>query len=80
MSTVAVNDVNSVFAGGYALFGASAGYAGHVRHGNWNFFVRVNNLLTRHYVGSVIVDDSNSRYFETAAPFDILVGGMLRFR
>ena len=80
VSTVAVNDVNSVFAGGYALFGASAGYAGNLRHGNWNFFVRVNNLLNRHYVGSVIVDDSNSRYFETAAPFNILVGGALTFR
>jgi iron complex outermembrane recepter protein len=80
VSTVAVNDVNSVFAGGYALFGASAGYAGTLRFGRWNLFVRVNNLLNRHYVGSVIVDDSNSRYFETAAPFNVLVGGALTFR
>jgi iron complex outermembrane recepter protein len=42
--------------------------------------MRVNNLFNRHYVGSVIVDDSNSRYFETAAPFNILVGGALTFR
>jgi len=71
--------VNSVFAGGYALFGVSAGYAGNLRHGSWNAFVRVNNLFNRHYVGSVIVNDSNSRYFETAAPFNILVGGELTF-
>ena len=78
LSTVSVNDVNRVFAGGYALFGASAGYAGTLpRGGGWNLFVRVNNLFNRHYVGSVIVDDSNSRYFETAAPFNILVGGAL---
>ena len=80
VSTVAVNDVNSVFAGGYALFGASAGYAGTLPHGDWNLFVRVNNVLNRHYVGSVIVDDSNSRYFETAAPFNVLLGGAIRFR
>jgi iron complex outermembrane recepter protein len=80
VSTVAVNDVNSVFAGGYALFGVSAGYTGMLQRAGWNLFVRVNNLFNRHYVGSVIVDDSNSRYFETAAPFNILVGGALTFR
>ena len=80
VSTVAVNDVNSVFAGGYALFGASAGYAGTLPRAGWSLFVRVNNLFNRHYVGSVIVDDSNSRYFETAAPFSVLVGGALTFR
>jgi iron complex outermembrane recepter protein len=82
VSTVAVNDINSVFAGGYALYGASAGYAGGLggARGAWNLFVRVNNLLNRHYVGSVIVDDSNHEYFETAAPFNVLVGGALTFR
>jgi iron complex outermembrane recepter protein len=75
VSTVAVNDINSVFAPGYPLFGVSGGYASRWPSGNWNLFVRINNLLNRHYVGSVIVDDSNSRYFETAAPFNILVGG-----
>jgi iron complex outermembrane receptor protein len=80
VSTVAVNDINSVFAGGYALFGVSAGYAARLPRGDWNLFVRVNNLFNRHYVGSVIVDDSNSRYFETAAPFNVLVGGALTFR
>ena len=79
VSTVPVNDANSVFAGAYALFGASAGYAGRMAHGDWNLFMRVNNLFNRHYVGSVIVNDANSRYFETAAPFNILVGGALNF-
>ena len=80
VSTVPVNDVNSVFAGGYALFGLSAGYAASLPRGDWNLFVRVNNIFDRHYVGSVIVDDSNGRYFETAAPFNVLVGGALKFR
>jgi iron complex outermembrane recepter protein len=80
VSTVATNDVNSVFTGGYALYGASAGYAAKYARGGWNLFVRVNNLLNRHYVGSVIVDDSNGRYFETAAPFNILVGGAISFQ
>jgi len=35
------------------------------RHG-WRFseFARVDNLADRAYVGSVIVNDSNSRFFE----------------
>lgn len=75
VSSVAVNDVNSVFASGYPVFGANAGYGGRFASGNWNVFVRINNLFDRHYVGSVIVDDSNHGYFESAAPFTLLVGG-----
>jgi iron complex outermembrane receptor protein len=75
VSSVPVNDVNSVFASGYAVFGANAGYGGRFASGNWNAFVRINNLFDRHYVGSVIVDDSNHGYFESAAPFTLLVGG-----
>ena len=80
LSTVAVNDVNSVFAAGYAVFGVSAGWAAPFASGKWNAFVRLNNLFNRRYVGSVIVDDSNSRYFESAAPFNVLIGGALTWR
>ncbi len=80
VSTVAVNDVNSVFAAGYAVFGASATYAARWPTGNWNAFLRVNNLLNRHYVGSIIVDDSNHQYFESAAPFNVLLGGAVTWR
>ena len=80
VSTVAVNDVNSVFAAGYALFGVSAGWAAPFSSGRWNVFVRLNNLFNRRYVGSVIVDDSNSRYFESAAPFNVLLGGALTWK
>jgi len=36
--------------------------------GNWvlNGYTRVDNLLDRHYVGSVIVNESNGRYYEPA--------------
>jgi iron complex outermembrane receptor protein len=37
-------------------------------------FLRINNLLNRRYVGSVIVDDGNSRYFEPGPGFNILGG------
>ena len=80
LSAVAVNDVNSVFAPAYAVLGASAGYAAASSRLSWNAFLRLNNLCNRRYVGSVIVDDANSRYFESAAPFNVLLGGALTWK
>jgi iron complex outermembrane recepter protein len=74
VSNVAVNDVNSVFAPAYAVFGIDTGYRAPWSGGQWNAFLRINNLLDRRYVGSVIVDDANSRYFEPAPGFNVLVG------
>jgi len=44
--------------------------------GNWRFkqFARLNNLLNRTYVGSVIVGDSNKRYYEAAPGRNWLLG------
>jgi iron complex outermembrane receptor protein len=39
-----------------------------------NAFLRINNLLNRRYIGSVIVDDGNSRYFEPGPGFAVLGG------
>ena len=46
------------------------------RAGAWVFreFARLNNLGNVNYVGSVIVGDTNSRYFEPAATRNFLVG------
>ena len=43
---------------------------------NWavSEFVRVNNIFDRNYVGSVIVNDSNSRFFEPAPDRNYLLG------
>ena len=44
--------------------------------GNWRFkqFARLNNLFDRTYVGSVIVGDSNKRYYEAAPGRNWLLG------
>ncbi|MFM2085462.1 MAG: hypothetical protein RLZZ237_331 [Pseudomonadota bacterium] len=44
--------------------------------GNWRFkqFARLNNLFDRTYVGSVIVGDSNKRYYEAAPGRNWLMG------
>ena len=43
---------------------------------NWGVseFVRVNNIFDRNYVGSVIVNESNSRFFEPAPGRNWLLG------
>ncbi|HEX7987763.1 MAG TPA: TonB-dependent receptor, partial [Duganella sp.] len=42
----------------------------------WHFkqFVRLNNLLDKNYVGSVIVGDTNKRYYEAAPQRNWLMG------
>ncbi len=44
--------------------------------GNWHFkqFVRLNNLFDKTYVGSLIVGDSNKRYYEAAPGRNCLLG------
>ena len=74
VTNVAVNDVNSVFAPSYGLLGADGGYNFDIAGMNVSTFVRLNNVLNRRYVGSVIVDDGNSRYFETGPGFAVLGG------
>jgi iron complex outermembrane receptor protein len=66
LTRVWVNDANSDAAPGYAIASANLGYLARV--GAWNIsgFSRVDNLFGRHYVGSVIVNEGNSRYFEPA--------------
>ena len=37
-------------------------------------FARLNNFTNRNYVGTVIVGDTNGRYFEPSATRNFLVG------
>lgn len=61
---ILANDAGSDAASGYALFNAYA--AMHQQRGEWRFSetLRVDNLLDRRYVGSVVVNDANGRWFE----------------
>jgi iron complex outermembrane receptor protein len=48
----------------------------------WRFkqFVRVNNLLDRQYVGSLIVGDTNKRYYEAAPGRNWLLGASAQYQ
>ncbi|WP_374667329.1 TonB-dependent receptor domain-containing protein [Acinetobacter sp.] len=66
MDQVYVDDANSDAAPSYTVISANAGYVWAQADWKVRTYVRADNLLDKHYVGSVIVNDSNGRYFEPA--------------
>jgi iron complex outermembrane receptor protein len=63
---VYVNDVNSDAASGFLVASVNAGYVWAQGAWQWSGFGRIDNLTDRRYVGSVIVNEGNGRYFEPA--------------
>jgi len=78
---VQANDRNNAAAPGYSVASLFAGYVKRWERWDFNAFARVDNLFDRRYIGSVIVNEGNSRYFEPAPGrnWTIGVGGAYRF-
>jgi iron complex outermembrane receptor protein len=81
LGRIQANDVNSAVAPGYAVAAVYAGYLKKWERWEFNAFARVDNLFDRRYVGSVIVNEGNARYYEPAAGRNWTVGlsGAYRF-
>jgi len=79
-SGVPVNDLGTTRAPGYVLAGVDVGYrfasAGHQR---LQLSARVDNIADRAYIGSVIVNDGNGRYFEPGPGRTVTLGMTLAF-
>ena len=60
------DDRNTEYAAGYWVTNARAGFEQETRHWRFSEFASLDNLANRNYVGSVIVNESNSRFFEPA--------------
>ena len=60
------DDRNSDAAAGYWVANLRAGFEQESAHWRFSEFASLDNLADRAYVGSVIVNESNSRYFEPA--------------
>jgi iron complex outermembrane receptor protein len=74
-SNTPVNDLNSQFAPGYGVLNLSSGYVFDLFRARVSTYLRLDNAFARSYVGSVIVNESNGRYFEPA-PGRTLFGGL----
>jgi iron complex outermembrane receptor protein len=74
VAPTAANDTNTVFAEGYAL--AHLRWSGKLALGpadTLELLARVDNLFNRAHVGSVIVNEGNSRFFEPGTPRSVLL-------
>ena len=56
------------------LAGASAGYVFATAQGRLRTFLRIDNLFDRSYIGSVIVNDGNGRFYEPGPERSFLAG------
>jgi iron complex outermembrane recepter protein len=79
-SRVPVNDQNSEFADAYTTVNIVGGLTQQARSWRLTEFVRVDNLTDRNYVGSVIVNDANSRYYEPSPRRNMTVGVQARLQ
>ncbi|WP_410169380.1 TonB-dependent receptor family protein [Acinetobacter haemolyticus] len=61
-----VNDINTEVAPSYTTISAYTGYVWNVSDWRVNTYARIDNMLDKNYIGSVIVNDGNGRFFEPA--------------
>jgi iron complex outermembrane receptor protein len=79
-SRVFVNDTNTDSAAGYSLLSLRAGLQQSTGAWTLSQFVRLDNLIDRAYVGSVIVNEGNSRFFEPGPGRSWVLGLNARYR
>lgn len=65
-SKVYADDLNTQAAPGYFIFNLKTGYTFKTGATQWYVFARIDNVADRHYIGSVIVNEANGRYYEPA--------------
>ncbi len=66
LDKIYVNDQNNDYAPSHAVTGIHAGYVWQLPSWTIRSYGRVDNLFDKNYAGSVIVNESNQRYFEPA--------------
>jgi iron complex outermembrane receptor protein len=74
LGSVPVNDVNTDSAPSYFVLGVDVGYGFNLSSGQLRTFFSIDNAFDRNYVGSVIVNDGNGRYFEPAPGRTFMLG------
>jgi len=79
VGAVTVDDRGSERAPGYVLAGADVGYGLTLGAARLHLSARVDNLFDRRAMGSVIVNESNGRYYEPAPGRTAMLGAQLEF-
>jgi iron complex outermembrane receptor protein len=79
-SHIVVNDVGTVAAPGYGIVHAELGRKWDLGSSTLRGFARIENLFDKTYVGSVIVNEGNSRFFESGLERSAMVGLQWQWR
>ena len=77
-SRMAADDANSQFADAYTIANLALGFKQRARSWQLSEFLRIDNLADRAYVGSVIVNESNQRFFEPAPGRSYMLGAQAK--
>ncbi|HBR1785525.1 TPA: TonB-dependent receptor [Klebsiella quasipneumoniae subsp. quasipneumoniae] len=80
ISDIMANDENTAKAPSWTVVGLTTGYKWSYGRMDMDLFGRVDNLFDREYVGSVIVNESNGRYYEPAPGRNYGIGLNLAWR
>ncbi len=80
MGDIMADDQNTAKAPSYTVVGLNTGYKFNYSNLTVDVFGRVDNLFDKEYVGSVIVNESNGRYYEPAPGRNYGVGVNLAWR
>ncbi|HEL6396382.1 TPA: TonB-dependent receptor [Klebsiella pneumoniae] len=80
MSDIMANDENTAKAPSWTVVGLTTGYKWSYGRMDMDLFGRIDNLFDREYVGSVIVNESNGRYYEPAPGRNYGIGLNLTWR
>ncbi|EPY4596389.1 TonB-dependent receptor PqqU [Klebsiella pneumoniae] len=80
MSDIMANDENTAKAPSWTVVGLTTGYKWSYGRMDMDLFGRIDNLFDREYVGSVIVNESNGRYYEPAPGRNYGIGMNLAWR
>ncbi|HBW8610240.1 TPA: TonB-dependent receptor [Klebsiella pneumoniae] len=80
MSDIMANDENTAKAPSWTMVGLTTGYKWSYGRMDMDLFGRIDNLFDREYVGSVIVNESNGRYYEPAPGRNYGIGLNLAWR
>jgi len=80
ISSLVVNDTGTASSPGYGLVNLEAGRDLRLGNSTVRAFARIENLLDRRYIGSVIVNEGNQRYYETGTERSGMLGIQWQWR
>ena len=78
--SIAANDLNTAYASGYGIINLRAIARQNAGHWSISEFARIDNVFDRSYVGSVIVNQANSQFYESSPGRNWLAGGKASYK